>query len=180
MTMAQHQDVEKIPADLDRFLGTFFNKRGWSSEIKYDSAANRLYLEVRLASRRLSEDDRFLSLVEYFARAEDAVLRRNSGLPLNCRLYSTDGSELTTLLHARGSSYLDDNARGTGMRRRLAWLGFRRRFVARILPGALLWAAALVVVVGVMRVPLDVTLAVVLVALGVQAVVTWYLASRSR
>ena len=178
--MTQRQDVEKIPADLDRFLSAFFNKRGWSSEIKYDSAANRLYLEVRLASRRLSEDDRFLSLVEYFARAQDAVLRQSSDLPLKCRLYSTDGSELTTLLHARGSSYLDDNARGTGMRRRLAWLGFRRRFVARVLPGALLWAAALVFVVGVVRLPLDVTLAVALLALGVQAVVTWYAASRSR
>ena len=178
--MTQRQDVEKIPADLDRFLSAFFNKRGWSSEIKYDSAANRLYLEVRLASRRLSEDDRFLSLVEYFARAQDAVLRQSSDLPLKCRLYATDGSELTTLLHARGSSYLDDNARGTGMRRRLAWLGFRRRFVARVLPGALLWAAALVFVVGVVRLPLDVTLAVALLALGVQAVVTWYAASRSR
>jgi len=178
--VTQRQDVEKIPADLDRFLSAFFSKRGWSSEIKYDSAANRLYLEVRLASRRLSEDDRFLSLVEYFARAQDAVLRQSSDLPLKCRLYATDGSELTTLLHARGSSYLDDNSRGMGMRRRLAWLGFRRRFVARVLPGALLWAAALVFVVGVVRLPLDVTLAVALLALGVQAVVTWYAASRSR
>jgi hypothetical protein len=178
--MTQRQDVEKIPADLDRFLGTFFDKRGWRSEIKYDSAANRLYLEVRLESRRLSEDDRFFSLVEYFARAEDAVLRRNEGLPLKCRLYSSDGSELTALLHARGSSYLDDTTRGTGMRRRLAWLGFRRRFVARVLPGALLWAVAFVFVVGVVGLPLDVTLIVALTALGAQALVTWYAASRRR
>ena len=180
MAVTQRQDVEKIPADLDRFLGSFFNRRGWHSEIKYDHAANRLYLEVRLASHRLSRDDRFLSLVEYFARAEDAVLRKNEGLPLKCRLYSSDGSELTTLLHARGSSYLDDDTRGTGMRRRLAWLGFRRRFVWRIVPGALLWALAFAFVVGVVGLPLDITLIVAMVALGAQALVMWYATSRRR
>jgi hypothetical protein len=180
MAVTQRQDVERIPADLDRFLSTFFNRRGWHSEIKYDPAVNRLYLEVRLASRRLSADDRFLSLVEYFARAEDAVLRRNEGLPLKCRLYSADGSELTALLHARGSSYLDDDTRGSGMRRRLAWLGFRRRFVARVLPGALLWAVAFAFVVGVVGLPLDIALIVAMVALGAQALVTWYATTSRR
>ena len=178
--MTQRQDVEKIPADLDRFLSAFFSKRGWSSEIKYDSAANRLYLEVRLASRRLSEDDRFLSLVEYFARAQDAVLRQQAGLPLQARLYASDGSELTTALHARGSSYLDDDARGSGMRRRLAWLGFRRRLFLRVAPGALLWAAALVFVVFVVGVRLDVAMGIALLALGVQAIALFLLASRGR
>jgi hypothetical protein len=180
MSMAQRPDVESIPADLDRFLGAFFNSRGWRSEIKFDPAQDRLYLEVRLESRDLSADDRFLSLVEYFARAQDAVLRQQAGLPLHCRLYATDGRELTTVLHSRGSSYLDDDARGTGMRRRLAWLGFRRRFLVRVAPGALLWAVALVFVVGVVGVRLDVAVGVALLALGVQALALSLLASRSR
>jgi hypothetical protein len=179
MSMAKRADVESIPADLDRFLGAFFNNRGWRSEIKFDPAEDRLYLEVRLESRSLSADDRFLSLVEYFARAQDAVLRQQAGLPLQCRLYSSDGHELTTVLHARGSSYLDDDARGSGMRRRLAWLGFRRRFFVRIAPGALLWAAALVFVVGVVGVRLDVAVLVALLALGVQTVALLLLAAKS-
>jgi hypothetical protein len=180
MSVAKRPDVESIPADLDRFLGAFFNSRGWRSEIKFDPAADRLYLEVRLESRDLSADDRFLSLVEYFARAQDAVLRQQAGLPLQCRLYASDGSELTTVLHARGSSYLDDDTRGSGMRRRLAWLGFRRRFFVRVAPGALLWAAAVVFIVGVVGVRLDVALVIALLALGIQLLTLLLLASRSR
>jgi hypothetical protein len=177
MSMAKRPDVESIPADLDRFLGAFFNSHGWHSEIKFDPAEDRLYLEVRLASRNLSADDRFLSLVEYFARAQDAVLRQQAGLPLQCRLYA---NELTTVLHARGSSYLDDDARGSGMRRRLAWLGFRRRFFVRVAPGALLWAVALVFVVGVVGVRLEVAIGIALLALGVQTIALLLLAARSR
>ena len=136
----ERPDVENIPGDLDRFLGNFFSRRGWRSEIKYDPAEDRLYLDVRLESAKLSADDRFFSLVEYFARAQDSVLRQRAGLPLQCRVYTADGRDLTGTLHARGSSYLDDNARGTGMRRRLLMLSFRRRFVVRVLPGALAWA----------------------------------------
>jgi len=178
--MAKRPDVESIPADLDRFLGTFFNSRGWRSEIKFDPAEDRLYLEVRLDDLKLSADDRFLSLVEYFARAQNAVLRQQAGLPLQCRLYASDGSELTTVLHTRGSSYLDDDARGSGMRRRLAWLGFRRRFFVRVAPGALLWAAAVVFVVGVMGLRLDVAISLALLAVGVQAIALVLLASRGR
>ena len=151
-------DVEHIPDDLDRFLGNFFNRRGWRSEIKYDPAENRLYLDVRLAASRLSRDDRFLSLVEYFIRAQDAVLRQRSGVKLQCRLFAADGSELTAVLHTRGSSYLDDNSRGSGMRRRLAWLGFRRRLLVRILPGMLLWMLTFALVVGFLGLSLDVAL----------------------
>jgi len=178
--MAKRPDVESIPADLDRFLGAFFNSRGWRSEIKFDPAEDRLYLEVRLASGSLSADDRFLSLVEHFARAQDAVLRQQTGLPLQCRLYASDGRELTTVLHARGSSYLDDDARGSGMRRRLAWLGFRRRFFVRVAPGALLWAVALIFVVGVVGLRLEVAVGIALLALGVQAVALLLVAARSR
>jgi hypothetical protein len=180
MSMAKRPDVESIPADLDRFLGAFFNSRDWRSEIKFDPAEDRLYLEVRLEDRNLSADDRFLSLVEYFARAQDAVLRQQVGLPLQCRLYASDGRELTTILHARGSSYLDDDDRGSSMRRRLAWLGFRRRFFVRVAPGALLWAAALVFVVGVVGVRLDVAVLIALLALGVQTVAMLLLAAKSR
>ncbi|MEI6448630.1 MAG: hypothetical protein WCP98_01605 [Actinomycetes bacterium] len=180
MGISRRPDVESIPADLDRFLGTFFNSRGWRSEIKFDPAEDRLYLEVRLENHKLSADDRFLSLVEYFARAQNAVLRQQAGLPLQARLYACDGRELTTVLHTRGSSYLDDDARGSGMRRRLAWLGFRRRFFVRVAPGALLWAAALVFVVGVVGVRLDVALGIALLALGSQAVALFLLASRGR
>ena len=169
--MTERPDVENIPGDLDRFLGNFFSSRGWSSEIKYDPAEDRLYLDVRLESAKLSADDRFFSLVEYFARAQDSVLRQRAGLPLQCRVYTADGRDLTGTLHARGSSYLDDNARGTGMRRRLMMLSFRRRFLVRVLPGAFAWAAVFAVLVGVVGLRVDVVLAIALGALAVQAVV---------
>jgi hypothetical protein len=176
----ERPDVESIPSDLDRFLGNFFSRRGWRSEIKYDPAEDRLYLDVRLASPKLSADDRFFSLVEYYARAQDSVLRRRAGLPLQCRVYGTDGSDLTGTLHARGSSYLDDNDRGSGMRRRLLLLGFRRRFLARVVPGALLWALAFVLVVGVLGVPFDIAIVVSIGALVVQALLLWSVAGRRR
>ena len=172
-------DVEHIPAELDRFLGNFFDRRGWRSEIKYDPAENRLYLDVRLASGKLSADDRFLSLVEYFARAEDALLRQDSDVKLQCRLYGADGNELTTMLHTRGSSYLDDNGRGSGMRRRLAWLSFRRRFLLRTIPGVLLWTASFVLIVGFLGVPMDVALIVSLAALLLQFMILYVLARRA-
>ena len=169
--MTQHTDVERIPDDLDRFLGNFFRRGGWRSEIKYDPAEDRLYLDIKLAGPKLTSDDRFFSLVEYYVRAQDHELRQNNGLPLQCRVFAPDGSDLTTTSHARGSSYLDADRRGKGMRRRLAWLSFRRRLVVAVLPGAFLWAAALVLVVGVLGVPLEIAIAVALVALAVQAAV---------
>jgi len=172
-------DVEHIPADLDRFLGSFFDRRGWRSEIKYDPAENRLYLEVRLAAGALSRDDRFLSLVEYFARTQDTLLRRDSNTKLQCRLYGADGAELTTVLHTRGSSYLDDDRRSSGMRRKLAWLSFRRRFLARTLPGIALWMATFVLVVGVMGVSMDVALIASFGALLVQYGILLVLVRRS-
>jgi hypothetical protein len=175
---SEPQDVETIPADLDRFLGAFFDRRGWQSSILYDVAEDRLYLDVKLATGKLSQDDRFFSLVEYFARAQDSVLRRRSGLPLQCRLYATDGSELTSRLHARGASYLDDNARGNGMRKRLARLSLRRRFSRHVLPGALLWAVALILVVNVIGIPMSWTLGIAIVALGIQAAVTLFVPHR--
>jgi hypothetical protein len=178
MDVRPRPDVESLPADLDRYLGNFFSHHGWRSELKFDPAADRLYLEVRLADVKLSADDRFFSLVEYFSRAHDRLLRQRAGMPLQCRLYSADGRELTPVLHARGSSYLDDDERGAGMRRRLAWLQFRRRFFGRELPGAALWALALVFVVRVVGVRLEMAIGVALAALAVQAVVVFSLAAR--
>jgi hypothetical protein len=180
MSEMERPDVENLPADLDRFLGNFFNRRGWRSEIKYDPAEDRLYLEVRLASAKLSGDDRFFSLVEYFARAQDSILRRRAGLPLQCRVYSTDGSELTVTQHARGSSYLDEDARGSGMRRRLLLLSFRRRFLVRVIPGALLWALAFFFVVVVVGVSFNVAIVVALCALGVQTLALTLTTGRRR
>jgi hypothetical protein len=180
MSMMERPDVENIPGDLDRFLGNFFSRRGWRSEIKYDPAEDRLYLEVRLADARLSADDRFFSLVEYFARAQDSVLRRHSGLPLQARVFADDGRDLTGTLHARGSSYLDDNARGNGMRRRLLLLSFRRRLLARVVPGVLLWALVFALLVGVVGLRLEVVLAVAVGALVIQALVMWSAAARRR
>ncbi len=176
----ERPDVENIPGDLDRFLGNFFNRRGWRSEIKYDPAEDRLYLEVRLASPKLSADDRFFSLVEYYARAQDSLLRQRAGLPLQCRVYGTDGSDLSGTLHSRGSSYLDDNARGNGMRRRLLLLSFRRRFLARFIPGVLLWALTFTLVVTVLGVPFDIAVLIAVLALAVQALVLWSAAGRRR
>jgi hypothetical protein len=178
MGVMERPDVENIPGDLDRFLGNFFSRRGWRSEIKYDPAEDRLYLDVRLESAKLSADDRFFSLVEHFTRAQDAVLRQRAGLPLQCRVYTADGRDLSGTLHARGSSYLDDNERGSGMRRRLLMLSFRRRFIVRVLPGALLWAVVFAVLVGVVGLRLDVVLAIALGALAVQAVVLWFTVRR--
>jgi hypothetical protein len=178
MGKMERPDVESIPGDLDRFLGNFFSRRGWRSEIKYDPAEDRLYLDVRIESAKLSADDRFFSLVEYFTRAQDAVLRRSAGLPLQCRVYTADGRDLSGTLHARGSSYLDEDARGTGMRRRLLMLSFRRRFFFRVLPGALLWAAVFALLVGVLGLNLGVVLAISFVALAVQGLVLWTAARR--
>ncbi len=180
MGVMERPDVDSIPGDLDRFLGSFFSRRGWRSEIKYDPDEDRLYLDVRVVSSRLSADDRFFSLVEYFARAQDSLLRQRVGLPLQCRVYAADGRDLSGTLHARGSSYLDDNTRGSGMRRKLLLLSLRRRFVWRVLPGALLWAFVFALLVGVMGLSFDLVIIIALCALAVQALVLWSASARRR
>jgi hypothetical protein len=172
-------DVERLPADLDRFLGDFFDRRSWRAEIKYDPAENLLFLDVRLESGRLSHDDRFFSLVEYFARAHRDALRRAGGLSFRCRLFDPDGGDLSTVLHQRGSAYLDDLEYDSSMRRRLAWLGLRRRLVRTVLPSSLMWAGAIVLVTGPIGLPLPATVAVALGAVVVQTAVTSASASAS-
>jgi hypothetical protein len=180
MGVMERTDVESIPGDLDRFLGSFFSRRGWRSEIKYDPDEDRLYLDVRVVSPRLSADDRFFSLVEYYARAQDSLLRQRVGLPLQCRVFAADGRDLTGTLHARGSSYLDDNARGGGMRRKLLVLSLRRRFVWRVLPGALLWAFVFAFLVGVVGLAFDLVIVIAICALAVQALALWSMSTRRR
>lgn len=166
-------EVERLPDALDRFLGVFYDRRGWRSELRYDVDSDRLYLVVHLLSGRLGEDDRFLSLVEYFTRTQNSAMRQRRGLPVHCRLLAADGSDLTRRLQARAGRYLDDARRGGEMRRRLFWLALRRRLFRRIVPVAVLWAAALTFVVGVLGLGLGTTLAIVLAALAVQALLLW-------
>lgn len=180
MSGTRRPNVERLPADLDHFLGTFFDRRGWQAEIKFDPAENLLFLDVRLEGGRLSDDDRFFSLVEYFARAQRRTLHRAGGLSFKCRLYDADGADLTTLLHQRGAAYLDDQERESSMRRRLAWLGFRRRFLRTVVPGTLSWAGAIVLVTGVIGLPLSTTLLLALCGLGLQAAVNAFPATRAR
>jgi hypothetical protein len=180
MTATSEHYVESLPADLDRFLDNFFAKKGWRSEIEYDAAAARLCLRLKVADMRLSADDRFFSLVEYYVRAQRIFLRANGGVQLQCRLTAADGTDLTPQLQSRGATHLDDAARGSQMRRRLAWLGFRRHFARRLLPGSLLWAAAISLLVLVLDIPLPVTMLLCFTAVLVQAAVIQFTAMRRR
>jgi hypothetical protein len=180
MTATSEHYVESLPADLDRFLDNFFAKKGWRSEIEYDAAAARLCLRLKLADMRLYADDRFFSLVEYYVRAQRIFLRANGGVQLQCRLTAVDGTDLTPQLQSRGATHLDDAARGSQMRRRLAWLGFRRHFARRLLPGSLLWAAAISLLVLVVDIPLPVTMMLCFTAVLVQAAVIQFTAMRRR
>ena len=180
MSVTERPDVENIPADLDRFLGTSSTAAagaGRSSTTRPRTASTSTCASRAPSSRPTTASSRSSSTS---LAPRTPCCASSAGLPLQCRLYATDGRDLTAVLHARGSSYLDDNARGSGMRRRLAWLSFRRRFFVRVAPGALLWAAAVVLVVGVVGVRLDVALAIALLALGVQAVTLFVLASQGR
>lgn len=155
-----------MPNDLDRFLGDFF-RRGWRAEIKFDPALDRLYLVVHLVDQRLSGDDRFLTLVDYFVRARAEALRQSRGPLLLCRLIGADGRDLTASLGDRGARLQADTSHDSEMHQRLTLLGVRRRLARRIVPDALLWAAAFVFVIIVVGLPLDTA-----IGLGVAAVLT--------
>lgn len=169
MSLLDRPDVESLPGDLDRFLGNFFSRRGWRSEIKVDPAGDRLYLDVRLADARLSCDDRFFWLVEHFGRAQDSLLRRRVGLPLCCRVYAADGSDLSDTLHACGASRLDDDARGSSMQRRLLLLSLRHRAFAHLLLRMLLWSATFTLLLTVTGLPVDAVFGLAMGALLLQA-----------
>jgi hypothetical protein len=99
---------------------------------------------------------------------------------LLARRPAADGTDLTPQLQSRGATHLDDAARGSQMRRRLAWLGFRRHFARRLLPGSLLWAAAISLLVLVLHIPLPVTMMLCFTAVLVQAAVIQFTAMRRR
>jgi len=164
--MTPRPDVERMPSDLDRFLHDFF-RRGWRSEIKFDPAQDLLYLVVHLVDPRLSSDDRFLTLVDYFVRSRADALRQSRGPRLLCRLVGADGQDLTSRLGDRGARLLADTGRESAMHQRLTLLGVRRRLRRRLIPDALLWAAAFVFVVVVVGLSLDMA-----VGLGIAAVLT--------
>lgn len=180
MKGTKRPDVERLPAELDRFLGDFFDRRDWQAEIKFDPAENRLFLDVRLETGRLSDDDRFFLLVEHFARAQRAILRTAGGLSFRCRLFAEDGADLTARLHQRGSACLDDLERGSAVRRRIAWLGFRRRLVRTVMPLAALWSGAVALIAGVIGLPIEGALLLAAAGVTLQTLLAPTLASRGR
>lgn len=177
MAAIDERFLRTLPEDLDRFLGTFFAKKSWSSHVSYDPQERRLSLELRLADSGLSTDDRFCSLVEYFVRAQRDLVRKSTGDALQFRLYGADGADLTAQLQARGASYLDDGEHGARMRRELAWLGFRRRFWRHLLPGVVLWTVTIALLVDVLHLTIITTVLLCLVATLIQSF-TLYLTGR--
>lgn len=180
MKGTRRPDVERLPAELDRFLGDFFDRRDWQAEIKFDPAANQLFLDVHLETGRLSDDDRFFSLVEHFARLQRPVLRSAGGLSFRCRLFAANGDDLTARLHQRGSACLDDFERGSAMRRRIAWLGFRRGLVRAVAPVAALWAGAVALITGLIGLPVEAALLLAAGGVGLQVLLAPALATRRR
>ena len=86
------QYVEEMPADFDRFVGGFFPRKAWTCRVKYDHRETRLFLEVTLADSRLSADDRFLTLLAFYARSQRLFLRQNAGIELQCRAAQRAGN----------------------------------------------------------------------------------------
>ena len=138
--------VETLASDLDSFLADFFPRKKWQSRVQYDHRAHRFFLDVTIRDAGLAGDERFVSLVALYSRGQRRVMRERAGLELHCRLFSTEGADLTARLRSAESSYLADGA-GSQIGRRLAWLGFRQRLVRHFIPRSLLWGAAIVLLV---------------------------------
>ena len=71
------------------------------SDASAADAVTKSKVQMQGADTIVGGDARFtffknLNVMGLFARAEDTMLRRRSGLPLQCRLYATDGSEAGT------------------------------------------------------------------------------------
>jgi len=172
------QYVEEMPADFDRFVGGFFPRKAWTCRVKYDHRETRLFLEVTLADSRLSADDRFLTLLAFYARNQRLFLRRNAGIELQCRLLTEQGTDLSD--GVRGAeSRLDDETTAPALGRRLAWLGFRRKFVRSFLPRTLLWAGVIAVLTYGLGFSLTLSIGLCLIATLVQAVLTGLTVRRS-
>jgi hypothetical protein len=165
------QYVEEMPADFDRFVGGFFPRKGWTCRVRYDHREARLFLDVTVADRRLSDDDRFLTLLAFYTRSQRVFLRENAGIELQCRLLTAQGNDLTE--GVRGAeSRLDDEKTGPALGRRLAWLGFRRRFLRSFLPRVLLWTGVIAVLTYGLGFSLTLSVGLCIVATLVQAVLT--------
>jgi hypothetical protein len=172
------QYVEEMPADFDRFVGGFFPRKAWTCRVKYDHRDTRLFLEVTLADSRLSADDRFLTLIAFYARSQRLFLRQNAGIELQCRLLSEEGTDLSD--GVRGAEgLLDDETTAPALGRRLAWLGFRHRFVRSFLPRTLLWAGVIAVLTYGIGFSLTLSIGLCLIATLIQTVLTGLTVRRS-
>jgi hypothetical protein len=172
------QYVEEMPADFDRFVGGFFPRKAWTCRVKYDHRDTRLFLEVTLADSRLSADDRFLTLIAFYARSQRLFLRQNAGIELQCRLLSEEGTDLSD--GVRGAEgLLDDETTAPALGRRLAWLGFRHRFVRSFLPRTLLWAGVIAVLTCGIGFSLTLSIGLCLIATLIQTVLTGLTVRRS-
>jgi len=160
--------VEGLPRELDHFLREFFPRRRWQSRVQYDHKARRFFLDVVVRDGALAGDERFLSLIAFYGRGKGRFLREKAGLELDCRLFSTDGSDLTQSLRAAETAFFADDARGSAMGRQLAWLGFRQRLVRQFVPRSLLWAAVIVALVLVLGLSFTLAVALCLAALALQ------------
>jgi hypothetical protein len=170
MNERAERHVETLARDLDTFLSDFFPRKKWQSRVKYDHRAHRFFLDVIVRDSALAGDDRFLSLVAFYSRGQRTMLHERAGLDMQCRLFSTEGADLTSRLRDAEATYRDD-PRGASLGRRLAWLGFRQRFMRQVVPRSLLWAVTIVLLVAGFgfTVPAAVTLCIV--ALLVQFVI---------
>jgi hypothetical protein len=177
MNERAERHVESLARDLDSFLSDFFPRKKWQSRVKYDHRAHRFFLDVILRDSALAGDDRFLSLVAFYSRGQRAMLHERAGLDMQCRLFSTEGADLTSRLRDAEATYGDDR-RGATLGRRLAWLGFRQRFVRQVVPRSLLWAATIVLLVAGFGLTVPTAVALCVIALLVQFVVSAILAKR--
>lgn len=171
MNEQSESEVAHLSSDLDHLLSTFFSHRGWRTEVGVDREESTIEVIVRLSNRRLSRDDRFLSLIEEFTAMRSSRVLQRTGLSLQSRLFSADGDEITSTLHRRGQLYLTDASRATQMRRRLTRLGLWRRFLLHILPNSLLWLAALLFVVYVIGLSLILTVVLASAAMLLQSLI---------
>jgi hypothetical protein len=169
--------VESLARDLDTFLADFFPRKKWQSRVKYDHRAHRFFLDVIVRDSALAGDDRFLSLVAFYSRGQRTMLHERAGLDMQCRLFSTEGADLTSRLRDAEATHRDD-PRGAALGRRLAWLGFRQRFMRQVVPRSLLWAATIILLVAGFGFTVATAVGLCVVALLVQFVIGAILARR--
>jgi hypothetical protein len=180
MPPRDHNSIESIPRELDRYLDGFYARKCWRASLGYEPHAGRWLLEIRLTDATLRNDDRFFSLLEHFVRTQRHLVRQTSGDIFLCSLLDADGRDMTARQHSRGSSFLDDAEKAPAMRRRLTILGVRRRFWTALLPGAFLWAAAFALMLGVFHFTVQLALLITMAALALQLLVVRVASSRGR